>query len=184
MKSFEKEISWKRLGMSLPVWLLLLSFPFLQACMSGTALRTDAAKGGDMQGSYTVIFYGGNFSDDLETVAFLDKEGDGYVIEPFAPDFAYKIKKGLPADEALHEADAFIRWHSAFHKEQFSSIMDEKGIIMGYELRPLYLPITYGTDDVLDINYRLQRDKVIAYVRLKPALEKTKQDFRREVKDK
>jgi len=152
----------------------------LQACAPGKALRTDVASSNDVQGAYTLILYGGNYSDDLETVAFLDKEGDRYTLEPYAPEFAFRAKKGLTAERALREAGEFIRSHPDFHKEQFRSIRDEKGEIIGYELRPLYLPITFGTDEVLDIDYWLKEDRVLVFVKRKPSLEKRKKDLDRE----
>lgn len=144
----------------------------LQACAPGKALRTDVVPGGDMPGTYTLILYGGNYGDDLETIAFLDKEGDSYTLEPYAPAFAFRIKKGLTADRALREASEFIRSHAEFQREQFRSIRDEKREIIGYELRPLYLPITFGTDDVLDVDYWLKEERVLVFVKLKPSLEK------------
>jgi len=149
----------------------------LQACAPGKALRTDVAPSGDVQGTYTLILYGGNYSDDLETIAFLDKEGDRYTLEPYAPEFVFRVRNGLSADRALREASEFIRSHADFHREQVRGIRDEKGEIIGYELRPLYLSITFGTDDVLDVDYLLKEDRVLVFVKLKPALEKRKNDF-------
>ena len=144
----------------------------LQACAPGKALRTDAVPSGDMPGTYTLILYGGNYGDDLETIAFLDKEGDRYTLEPYAPAFVFRIKKGLTADRALREASEFIRSHAEFQREQLRSIRDEKREIIGYELRPLYLPITFGTDDVLDVDYWLKEERVLVFIKLKPSLEK------------
>ncbi len=151
----------------------------LLACAPGKALRADSAFSGDVQGTYTLILYGSNYADDLETAAFLDKEGDSYTLEPYAPDFAFRARKGLTADRALREAREFIRSHAEFYREQIRSIRDEKGEIIGYELRPLYLPITFGTDDVLDIDYWQKENRVLVFVKLKPSLEKRKQDIDR-----
>ena len=152
----------------------------LQACAPGNALRTDVPRSGDIQGTYTLILYGGNYGDDLETVAFLDKEGDRYTLEPYAPDFVFRARKGLTADRALREAGEFVRSHADFHQEQVRGIRGENGEIIGYEIRPLYLPITYGTDDVLDIDYWAREDRVLVYVKLKPSVEKRRNDFDRD----
>ena len=148
----------------------------LQSCAPGKAVRTDAAVSGDVQGTYSLILYGNNYSDDLETAAFLDKEGDSYTLEPYAPDFTFKVRKGLTADRALREANEFIRSHAEFHQEKLRSIRDEKGELIGYELRPLYLPMTFGTDDVLDIDYWRKENRVFVLIKLKPSLEKKKLD--------
>lgn len=154
----------------------------LQACMSGKAVRTDVAPVGNIQGTYTLILYGGNYGDDLETVVFLDREGDRYTLEPYAPDFVFRSKKGMTAESAVREAEAFIRSQAEFHGERFLSIRDEKGEIIGYELRPLYFPLTFGTDDVIDVDYALKENRVIIYVKLKPSLEKSRRDMDRESK--
>ncbi|MBI5847608.1 MAG: hypothetical protein HZB31_06610 [Nitrospirae bacterium] len=152
----------------------------LQACALGRALRTDVVPNGDIQGTYTLILYGGNYSDDLETIAFLDKEGDRLTLEPYAPEFLFRAKKGLSAERALSEARAFTHSHAEVQGDQIRSIRDEKGEIVGYELRPLYLSITFGTDDVLDVNYWRKEDKVLVSIKLKPSLEKRKNDFDRD----
>jgi hypothetical protein len=152
----------------------------LQACTHGRSLRTDSARGGNIQGSYTLILFGGNYADDLETVAILDKEGDRYTFEPYAPEFKYKIIKGQTPDHALPAAEQFIKGHPSFHGQRLQAVLDEDGTVIGYELRPLYLPLSYGVEDVLDIYYTKKGDKVVVTVQLKPFLERQKGDFRRE----
>lgn len=139
-------------------------------------LKTEKANASDIRGTFTLILYGGRYSDDLETVAILDSEGDQYHFEPYAPDFDYRVKKGIQAKEALAEAEKFVSFHNAFWRSQLSKILDNKGTTIGYELRPLYLNFVYGTSDLLDIYYWLKEDgKVKATIKLKPQiLEKLK----------
>jgi hypothetical protein len=130
--------------------------------MTGTSfaikrpLKTEEAKSADITGTFTLILYGGNYSDDLETIAILDYERDQYNFEPYAPEFDYRIKKGVPAKEALEEAKKFVSFHNSFWHFQLSRIIDNKGDTIGYELRPLYLPLTFGVSDVLDVSYWLK----------------------------
>lgn len=175
-------MTYRHITLNLSQAAVLFLVLFLQSCMGGTSLRTEAAGTGEPKGSYTLILFGGNFSDDLETVALLDREDDSYTIEPYAPDFRYRTKKGVPADRAIKEAEHFISLHPSFSKAQLRSIRDIGGNIIGYEYRPLYLPFEYGFDDVMDIDYLLQGEKVLAKIRLKPFLEKRERDFRREEK--
>jgi hypothetical protein len=138
-------------------------------------LKTEAANAAEIKGSFTVIFYGGAYADDLETVAFFDNEGDQYTFEPFAPDFDYVIKKGLSAEKALKAAEKFVRFHPSFWKTQLIKIIDPEGNIIGFELKPLYLPFIYGTSDVLDIYYWLKKGgKIKVTIKLIPSLEKLK----------
>jgi len=131
-------------------------------------LKTLEAKAEEITGSFTLILYGGRHVNDLETIALLDREGDQYEFEPYAPEFDYKVKKGVPAGDALNESGKFVSFHNAFWRSQLSKILDEKGNIIGYELRPLYRPFVYGRDDLLEVYYRIKESKVIIYIRMKP----------------
>jgi len=139
----------------------------------GKLLKTVPAEIAGIAGTFTLILYGGSHSNDVETLAILDREGDRYAFDPFAPKFKYSVKKGLTAEEALDEAGRFIRWHNSFHQSQLRGIIDGNSNVLGYELRPLYLPLTFGTDDVLDIEYRMRRNKIAVIIRLKPLIQPT-----------
>lgn len=139
----------------------------------GKRLKTVSAEIADIAGTFTLILYGAEHSNDIETLAILDKEGDRYAFEPFAPKFKYTIKRGLSVKEALEEAGKFISWHNLFHQSQLRGIIDEKGNVLGYELRPLYLPLMLGTDDIMDIDYRMRSDKIAVFIRLKPFIQPT-----------
>jgi hypothetical protein len=131
-------------------------------------LKTEEIKAEEVTGSFTLILYGGRHSNDLETIAILDKEGDQYEFEPYAPEFDYQVKKGVNAGDALNEANKFVSFHNAFWRSQLSRILDEKGNTIGYELRPLYRPFVYGRDNLLEVYYKIKDNKVIAYIRLIP----------------
>lgn len=132
---------------------------YTSLCISAdTPLKTEEANISDIQGMFTLILYGGRFVDDLERVAIFDKEGDRYYFEPYAPDFDYKIKKSVPDKEIFDQAQRFVSFHHAFHKSLLSRILDKKGNIIGFELRPLYQPFSYSISDVLDVYYWLKKD--------------------------
>jgi hypothetical protein len=133
-------------------------------------LKTEEARDEEVTGTFTLILYGARYSTDLETVVFLDKEGDGYEFEPYAPEFDYKVKKGVSGEDALREARKFVSFHNAFWRSQLSKILDEKGNTIGYEVRPLYLPFVYGRADLLEVYYKIKDGKVIAYIRLTPQI--------------
>ena len=165
---------------SLTLVLCSLSFMSLHlgesdACARAKPLKTETADAVEIKGTFTVIFYGGAYADDLETVAILDNEGDQYTFEPFAPDFDYVIKKGLSAGEALKATEKFVTFHPSFWRTQLIKIIDPEGNIIGFELKPLYVPFIYGTSDVLDIYYWLNKGgKIKVTIRLNPSLEKLK----------
>jgi hypothetical protein len=149
----------------------LLSVSFCVSCTPGIRLNTQGYNSA-VTGTYNVIFYGCNFSDDLETIAFLDRADDRFTFEPFAPEFNYRVKKGVDANEALTEAYNFVNCNTSFRSAQLSRIMAPNGETLGYEVRPLYSPIRYGVEDVLYIDYRLKDYRVVITIRLVPSVER------------
>jgi hypothetical protein len=89
---------------ALPVAVMICMFFAFAGIPSSFAfdkpLKTIEANPAEITGTFILILYGGRFSDDVETIAILDLEGDGYTLEPFAPDFDFRIKKGVPATGA------------------------------------------------------------------------------------
>lgn len=168
----------ERLNLYLAVFFFTVIF-LTSSCALRTGLNTAGAGPGEVQGTFTLILYGCNYLNDLETVAILDKEGDRYIIEAYAPTFNYRIKKGVPPKEALDEAEMFINCNSSYSRPQLRKILDNNGNIIGYEMRPLYLPFAYGVDDVLDTFYWIKDNKVYVSVRLKPSVENTRGDGNR-----
>ena len=81
-------------------------------------LRTEEVKEDDVKGVFTLILYGARDINDIETLAILDLEGDQYTLEPYAPDFDYKVKKGLSEKTALKEAYEFISYHNSFLRQR------------------------------------------------------------------
>jgi len=160
---------------------------FVMACLiasagcalPGARIHTESLGDKEISGVFTLILYGGNYLDDLETVAFLDREGDAFTFDIFAPDFNYRTIKGLSAAEGLKRAEEFVSRNTSFNHVRLSGIVEDKAGNIGYEVRPLYLPFTYGTDDLLDITYGEKGNKVVVSIRLKPSIEnlKSRHDF-------
>jgi hypothetical protein len=151
--------------------ILILTLPAIISCAgTGRPLYSHPAQGKNLiPGTYTLVLYGGRYTDDFETAAFLDLEGDDYTIKPFSATFQYRMVKGLDVSEALQTADNFM--HSvltAYNRYEIRQISSPDDSIIGYELRPLLLPFVYGESDVLNISYVLQPDKeVTVYIRTK-----------------
>jgi hypothetical protein len=149
---------------------LLCALSFI-SCTPGIRLNTQGAQDSQVSGTYTVIFYGCNFLDDLETIAFLDKEGDQYTFEPFAPAFRYSVQKGVDAKDAIAEAGRFVSCNTSFSRAQLSRVIGPDGDTLGYALKPLYHSFSYGVEDVLYTDYRIRGDKVVVTIRLAPSVE-------------
>jgi hypothetical protein len=159
----------KSITAALMVILILLA---VTACVNINYLRTERADPAEITGTYTLLLYGGRYFDDLENVAILDKEGDRYSFEIYAPEYDYTVRKQVPAGEALAEAEKHVGSHSSFFRSKLRALLDPEGNIIGYELRPLYHVQAFGDPDILYINYSVKDNTVITKIRLRYDLEK------------
>jgi hypothetical protein len=153
--------------------MILASLLILNGCMAGKRLSIKGAIPADIQGTYTLVLYGCKYGNDLENIAILYKDEGPLTFEIYSLPTSYRVKKGLPADEALKQAHQFLRCSTEYWKTQLSKIVDSEGAIAGFELRPLYAPYQYGQMDVLDINYWLRDSKVTVYIKLDPDTQKS-----------
>jgi hypothetical protein len=126
-----------------------------------------------IRGNFSLILYDSGHVEGIEKIALMDLEGDEYVFEPHAPEFDFSNKPHLTDEEALKEAINFVSRHSSFMSTQISRITDKHGRALGYEVRPLYMPITFGVSDVLDVDYFVKEKKVVVFIRVKPLVEKS-----------
>lgn len=133
----------------------------------GPSLKTLPSSESELTGGYSLILYGGRYMGDVETVAILVKDDSPYAFEPFAPDYEYKIRRGLSAERAIQDAREFVSMHPAFVRTIMSAVADPKGTVIAYEMRPLYMPVTYGISDVIDVDYVLKDNKVVVFVKAK-----------------
>jgi hypothetical protein len=149
--------------------LVLLMALLLGGCAPALSLRPAEPP---REGLYTVIFYGGRFLDDPESLVLLDAQGDGYHLRPFAPEFEYySSKEPLHASQAMKAAGHFLGMNPFFKRLAARAILSPDGGLIGYELRPLLSPLRHGMADVLQSRYVLgKRGEVKVYIRLKPQL--------------
>jgi hypothetical protein len=147
--------------------------------MTGLQLSTTSADRTRISGTYTLLLYGCHYPDQIENVAILVDENSRYPLEIYDLDTSFKVKKGVPAQQAIAEAEAFVRcsFHSVW-QTQVSAIMDERGGSIGYEFRPLYAVTEFGMPDVLLISYSLKDGKVRASIRKSPEMEDRRGDGR------
>ncbi len=141
----------------------------LGSCAGGKQLRTELAQGSEITGSYTLILFGTRNAYELKTIAFLDREGDGYELVPYAPEYDYKVMNNVPGTEALNKALDYVKWPRDYRSSQVRKILDEQGSVIGYEVRPLYDPLAYGISNVLVVQYWVKEGgKVKVTINLHP----------------
>jgi hypothetical protein len=144
-----------------------------QGCMYGTQLRSELTDPKALSGTFDLMLYGCRYPDDIENAAFLIPAGSQIPLELYVPDTSYKVKKGLSADKAFNEADAFVRCgvHTV-QETRFHRVLDNTGAVVGYDVIPRYLPYDiYGSDPLL-VTYSLLAGKVTVYIRLRPEVER------------
>lgn len=169
-----------KVGAILSAVALLLALSTPHASAAGKQLKTESAGQASITGTFTALLYGCRYPDDIENAAILVAEGSRYPVEIYALETRYKVKKGLDAQKALAEANAFVKCgvHTVW-QTQIRRIRDDDGGTIGYEVRPLYFPYDVGAADVLLISYALKDGKVRAYIRLTPEMEKRRNSERR-----
>jgi len=150
----------------------LLAFLFCFSCTPGIRLQTQEVRETEATETYKTILFGCTYNDDLESVAFLDREGDRYTMAPYAPDFRYRIITGLAAKEAFSRAEGFLQCSTAFQGFQVREIIAPGGERVGYEIRPVYHAFVYGAGDPISVDYWLKGDTVVVQIRLTPWAEK------------
>jgi hypothetical protein len=152
---------------------ILVLAAMLQACMAGKQLMTSGADPAEVKGTYTLLLYGCHYPAQIQEVAILVEEGSKYPVKIHDLDSSYTVKQGVPAAEALSEADRFVRCSAnRIWRTEMKKILDDAGGTIGYEVRPLYMPVVFGFPDVVKVSYSLQKGTVWAYVRLFPDVEK------------
>ncbi len=138
------------------------------SCAPGIRLQTQEVRDTEAAGTYTTIFYGCTYNDDLESVAFLDRDGDRYTLAPYAPDFRYRVIGGMDAQDAFTQAERFLHCSTAFQGTRLREIIAPGGERIGYEIRPVYHSFVYGAGDPISVDYWLKGDAVVVQIRLTP----------------
>ncbi|MCK7512903.1 MAG: hypothetical protein MZV70_58695 [Desulfobacterales bacterium] len=100
---------------------LLLVLTVLHACVPYSGIATQQVNSIDPNPSYTLILYGGRYSDDIENLAILDPEDDPYKFEIYAPDFDYRVYPHVSAQEALERAEKHVGFHPSFRRSMCSA---------------------------------------------------------------
>ena len=150
---------------------VLFAFSFASN-VSAAGLKTVLADKSDVQGTFTLILYGGISASDPENVAILKREGDGYSIEIAAPGRGYTVMNALSANVALAEAEKFLRRNiDSRRMTQLAKIISPSGDIIGFEVKSLYEPDRFGMPVVVNTHYTLKGDAVRAWIRLDPNVE-------------
>ena len=145
----------------------------IQGCSYGTQLRTESADPKGIEGTYDLFTYGCRYPDDIEHAAFLIAPDKAGMVELYVPATSYKVKKGIPADQALAEANTHVRCGvRTVEAIRVLRIPDGSGGTLGFEILPRYPATDVGGMDPLNVSYALKDGKITVYIRLFPDVEK------------
>jgi len=145
----------------------------IQGCSYGTQLRTESADPKGIEGTYDLFTYGCRYPDDIEHAAFLIAPDKASMVELYVPATSYKVKKGIPADQALAEANTHVRCGvRTVEAIRVLRIPDGSGGTLGFEILPRYPATDVGGMDPLNVSYALKDGKITVYIRLFPDVEK------------
>ncbi len=160
---------WMNKGRYTSLGLALLLFVLATGCAAGEQLRTEGTAGKAIQGTFDLYLYGCRYPGDIENVAILVAVDSPYHLEIYDLPGRYKVKKGLPAEKALADANAFVRCSmKTVMRSEIREIEDDQGRIFGFDVRPLYMPYEIRAVDVMRISYVLAGGRVTAYIKLAP----------------
>jgi hypothetical protein len=165
--------SMKRLkALQLPAAVLGLAM-LLTSCMAGTRLNAFSAEPATVSGTFTLLLHGCKYGGQIDNVAILVDEQGKYPVDIYDLPASYKVKKGVPAKEAIAEATSFVACSTHMvWKTRTARIADAGGGTIGYEVRPLYFPLEFGNSDPLKISYFLRTEGVRVYIRIDSTVEK------------
>jgi hypothetical protein len=145
----------------------------IQGCSHGTQLRTETADPKGIEGTYDLITYGCRYPNDIEHAAFLIAPDKAGMVDLYVPATSYKVKRGIPADQALSEANTHVRCGvRTVVATRVHRIPDGSGGTLGFEVLPRYSATEVGGMDPLNVSYSLKDGKITIHIRLLPDVEK------------
>lgn len=134
------------------VAVLAVVFLPLTGCVSALT-QTRVEEGAISTGTYTVILYRGYGYRDLDSAAFLDKEGDGFSLARNGSETGVIRIQNLDGAHAVQEAEQFLGHHADFDYAQIQALTTSDGTLVGYEIRPIFRTTDASGADPLQITY-------------------------------
>jgi len=166
-------LSWNAFVKRMPSKPLIIAFlalllVFSSGCATGQALRAVRVQGiEDANGPYTLILYREEEYFGLKTVAFLVPKGNGYSLQPYAPEYNYTTIHNISGQEGIQLAIALFHKNRDYTNYEIRRISDLGGKTVGFEIRPLYFATVEGRGDVMRVEYGLSNGGAVnVYIHL------------------
>jgi len=156
--AFKKRLPIRTVVIALPALLLII----VTGCATSQSLKAVEIQGiGDTTGPYALTLYHEAEYFGLKTIAFLVPEGNGYSLEPYAPDYSYTTIRNISGQDGLGLAIALFSKNRDYTKYEIRRISDPGGKTVGFEIRPLYDATVEGHSNVLSVEYGLSDGGVV-----------------------
>ncbi|HMK44919.1 MAG TPA: hypothetical protein VK445_12360 [Dissulfurispiraceae bacterium] len=168
---------------SIRIYGILFSFillSFLSGCVARWQSAQPAVVPEEVQGSYTLLLHGGQYYNDLENIALLDREDDEYTLAFDSAAFRYVVKPGMQGPEAVAYAKQALMYHPMTSGLQISRLTAPTGQTIGYVLIPQYWITEFGYHQVIDVWYTWRDKTLLVHARLKPDVHDQLEGNRRE----
>ena len=131
-------------------------------CTTERTLRAIQVQGiDDTAGLYTLTLYREAEYFGLKTIAFLVPEGNGYSLQPYAPEYDYTTIRNISGQEGLQLAVTLFRKNRDYTNYEIHKISDPGAKTVGFEIRPLYDATVEGRSDVLWVEYGLSNGGIV-----------------------
>jgi hypothetical protein len=145
----------------------------VQGCSLGAPLLTETADPKSLEGTYDLFLYGCRYPNDIEHAAFLITPDKAGMVDLYVPATSYKVKRGVPAEQALAEANKHVRCGvRTVETVRVHRIPDGSGGMLGFEVLPRYPATDVGGMDPVNVSYTLKDGKIIVYINLSPVAER------------
>jgi hypothetical protein len=167
-------IKYPSTAVALKALLIAVAFLFVGIVSSASAKGVSTSMDKEtniMTGTYSVVAYGCNGAADPRAVAFLQRDDAPYRVSIVEPRADVQTVMGLTADEAFRRAEDFVTCNPNAGEVELARITAPDGTLIGYEVSPVYLPLHSGSSDGVETAYRVEGNKVMAYVTADPLLQ-------------
>jgi hypothetical protein len=145
----------------------------VQGCSLGAPLLTETADPKSLEGTYDLFLYGCRYPNDIEHAAFLITPDKAGMVELYVLATSYKVKRGVPAEQALAEANTHVRCGvRTVETVRVHRIPDGSGGTLGFEVLPRYPTTDVGGMDPVNVSYTLKDGKIIIYISVSPVAER------------
>ncbi len=150
------------------LYLFLLLFPV----QLYAEIVEEECNSSEISGIFDLIVHSNSFINDPETFLVLDRVDDNLKFVPYVPEFKFRVFQNLNAKEGLKIANEILLNSAYVSTVKCTVLKDKSRSVLGYELKPIYFPWTFGVLEPVETRYKLNNDTIHIFIRLDPRVER------------